>query len=103
MYLIADKYFVKGLKDAARAKFEKSMACAFGGKEFYDVVESIFTATSDTDSGIRDLIAKRVVEERDKYGLKYNRDLDEALRSIPGLAYWVIAYEERLRQDAKAH
>jgi hypothetical protein len=39
----------------------------FAGSTFYEAVEVVFTTTPDTDTGLRDLVAKRISEEKTKY------------------------------------
>ncbi|KAF1945593.1 hypothetical protein EJ02DRAFT_368897 [Clathrospora elynae] len=93
LYSIAEKYFVKGLKVTVREKFKACLNSSFAGKTFYHAAEIVFSTTSDTDTGLRELVAKRVFEEKEKYGLDANEDLNEALKAIPDLAYWVMRYE----------
>jgi hypothetical protein len=94
LYSIADKYFVKGLKDVARMKFEQCIDDSFASDAFYDAAMVVFVTTPDTDFGLRDIVTKRVSEEKAKYSLRINEKLDKALRDIPGLAYSVLRYED---------
>lgn len=55
VYSLADKYFIKGLKETARDKFGSCMRDSFAGSTFYDAVEAVFNTTPDTDTGLRDL------------------------------------------------
>jgi len=101
IYGIADKYFVKGLKQLVRENFRECLENSFAGWSFYQAVNLIFTTTPDTDTGLRDLAAERVSEEKRKYRLCFNMDLKTALKDIPGLAYMVLSYEDMRRQDAE--
>ncbi|KAH7091651.1 hypothetical protein FB567DRAFT_546358 [Paraphoma chrysanthemicola] len=104
LYAIADKFFVKGLKDAAREKFEKSIRDTFASKHFYDAVDIVFSTTPDHDAGLRDLLAERIMAEKIKFRLGNNGDLDDALKEVPGLAFRVMQCEEkrRAREDTIA-
>ncbi|KAH7081155.1 hypothetical protein BKA63DRAFT_405086 [Paraphoma chrysanthemicola] len=101
VYAIADKYFIKGLKGAAREKFEKSVRDAFASKHFYDEVDIVFSTTPDNDASLRDLVAERIMEEKIKYGLGKNDDLDAALKEILGLAFRVMQCEGRSAGQAR--
>jgi hypothetical protein len=57
--------------------------------------KSWFTSTPDTDDGLRDPVAQGVLEEKSTFGLEANGELDDALRNVPDLAYWVMSYETR--------
>jgi hypothetical protein len=80
VYSLADKYFVKSLKETARDKFESCMRDSFAGSVFYDAVEAVFTTTPDTDAGLRDLVIRRISEEKKNCCLAANPDLDKALK-----------------------
>jgi hypothetical protein len=97
VYSLTDKYFVKGLKDTARDKFESCMRDAFASSPFYDAVEVVFSTTPDTDAGLRDLVIRRISEEKNKCYLAANPGLDKALKETPDLAYGVLRYEDTLQ------
>jgi hypothetical protein len=102
VYSMAEKYFVKGLKETSRERFEDCMRNFFAGSTFYEAVEVVFTTTPDTDTGLRDLVAKRISEEKTKYTMEASSDMNQALREIPELAFWVMRYEDKLYQDTGA-
>ncbi|KAH4862491.1 hypothetical protein HBH75_015400 [Parastagonospora nodorum] len=101
IYALADKYFVKGLKALACEKFEECLKASFAARSFYEAIDIVFTTTPDTDTGLRDLAAKRVSEEKQKYCLDANPDLRKALKEIPDLAYMVLSYEDMRGQNAE--
>jgi hypothetical protein len=101
IYALAEKYFVKGLKAQSYEKFEKCWKDSFAGKSFYEAVNIVFTTTPDTDTGLRDLAAKCVSDEKRKYFLDANLDLRKVLKEIPDLAFMVLSYEDMRGQNAE--
>jgi hypothetical protein len=62
-YCLADKYFVKGLKKEVCEKFADCLDQSFAGSTSYEAVETVFTTTPETDTGLRSLVVKRISEE----------------------------------------
>lgn len=102
LYALADKYFVKGLKEAVLERFKHCADESFKGEKFYEAANIVFSTTPDTDTGLREVIAKRVSAERLKYRMVDNDDLKKALQDIPGLAYWVMLQEEQARGNGSS-
>jgi hypothetical protein len=96
VYSLADKYLVKGLKEAARDKFKSCMRESFAGRAFYDAVYIVFTTTPNRDAGLRDLVIQRVAHEKTRYCLAANPDLEDALEDMPDLVKRVLRYEVML-------
>ncbi|KAF2029142.1 hypothetical protein EK21DRAFT_113202 [Setomelanomma holmii] len=91
------------LYPSALKKFEKCMRNSFAGNYFYDAVGVVFTTTSDTDKGLRDLVVGRIIEEKEKYHLSNNSELDEALKEILDLISWVVRAKVSFARIKKAH
>jgi hypothetical protein len=70
---------------------------SFAGRAFYDAVYLVFTTTPDRDTGLRDLVIPRVSQEKTKYCLAANPDLEDALEDMPDLVEGVLRYEVMLR------
>ncbi|KAL5120812.1 hypothetical protein ACEQ8H_001293 [Pleosporales sp. CAS-2024a] len=97
LYALADKYFIKGLKEEVCAKFRECMDASFGSRQFYEAVEIVFTTIPETDSYLRNLLVERVAQEKEKYTLKWNQALQDALDKIPGLANSLLRYEDEMQ------
>ncbi|KAJ4299892.1 hypothetical protein N0V90_005139 [Kalmusia sp. IMI 367209] len=91
IYSIAEKHNIKGLKQEAAQRFEKSLDNMSSGDSFYEAVRVAFTTTLSTDMVLRDMIAKYVCNEKSLYGM-YDL-LVEDMQSIPGLAFLIWRYE----------
>jgi hypothetical protein len=101
VYSIADKYFIKGFEAVSHEKFKQCMRNCFASSAFYDAVRVTFTTIPDTDNALRDLVVQRISEEKANYTLDASSDMRQALREVPDLAYCVLHYEDKLRQDAR--
>jgi hypothetical protein len=99
IYHLADKYFIKGLKERVCEKFAECLDDSFAGSTIYGAVEVIFTTTPETDTGLRNLAIKRISEEKTKFSFEANPCLASALKEIPGLAYGLLEHEDKLRQQ----
>lgn len=91
VYAIGEKYNLQGLKDLAAFNFEESIEYMFSGVEFFEAVTLVFTSTPETDTSLRDIVAKHIYEEKTLYGMY--KELDENMQTTPGLAYHVWKYE----------
>ncbi|KAJ4352007.1 uncharacterized protein N0V89_007353 [Didymosphaeria variabile] len=83
VYAIADKYGLLGLKQMVAFKFEESLKLLPPGEEFFEAVTVAFTTTPDTDTTLRNIIAKHVYEEKTISGLY--EELDVGMKTTPGL------------------
>ncbi|KAL1596462.1 hypothetical protein SLS60_009108 [Paraconiothyrium brasiliense] len=91
VYAIADKYGLLGLKQMAAFKFEESLKLLPAGEEFFEAITVAFTTTPDADTTLRNIIAKHIYEDKMIYGLY--EELDESMKTTPGLSYHVWKYE----------
>jgi hypothetical protein len=97
VYTVADKYLIRGLKAIASQKFQ----CAirhynlFACDKFYKTIKKILEIIPDGDPSVRDMIVERVRNEKAIYGIQGHTALEDALKNIPNLAYWVMCREEQ--------
>lgn len=103
VYGLADKYFVKGLKENVSGKFDGCVWNMFAGDEFFEAVEVVFTTTPETDKGLRDMVIQRIHKEKSRFRFKmdFNVGLKKALKEIPDLAYCLLEYEVQVREDKR--
>ncbi|KAF2440105.1 hypothetical protein P171DRAFT_448040 [Karstenula rhodostoma CBS 690.94] len=99
LYAIADRYDLPTLKETAAGRFEKSLKSMFSGIEFHEAVGVAFTTTPDTDTTLRQMVAKHIYEEKSIYG--WYSQLDACMGEVPGLAHHVCKYEWSLMKGRK--
>jgi len=56
VYALAEKYDIPSLKQVARSKFERAMACHYDSPDFADAIEEVYCSTLDSDRGLRDIV-----------------------------------------------
>lgn len=85
VYVMADKYVIDGLKDAACRKFEASLAAEWSEAGFISVVEYLyapeFPAGSSLSTAVLSLAMQRISH------LKASKRFHEILRDGPELGY----------------
>lgn len=92
LYSMGEKYGVKGLKQAAKTKFDTEIIWIAGRVDqrgcvwTAELLRIIYTSTPDTDRGLRNSCRDNMTP----YNLGYGSDLLEALRCIPSLATDVV-------------
>ncbi|KAF2279653.1 MFS general substrate transporter [Westerdykella ornata] len=91
VYALGDKYELFGLKYCAARKFQKSCGHLAGGKAFRKIAQYVFSSTSDSDRGLRDVIIAELHEELRVAGMtKWSHAL---LQDIPELSYQLLRYQ----------
>jgi hypothetical protein len=86
IYALGDKYFIASLKKKAREKFQVCARTVFARKCFYDAVQIVV----HLNAGYGRWTAG-------PGGAACSGELDDALRNVPDLAYWVMSYEDAQR------
>lgn len=87
MYEIGDKYYVSGLKDLSKSKFE--IACAFHWKDpkFAQAAHHAYSTTPDHDKGLRDIVCKTI---SDHMILLKEPEIEALLTNFNGLAFGLL-------------
>lgn len=62
MYALADKYQVIGLRQVAKHKFESCLFHHINSGDFISAVQVVYTSTSESDRGLRDVVIKAFLE-----------------------------------------
>ena len=62
VYVIADKYDIKDLKELARKRFSTQVQKHWNDPEFPAVVQEVYSCTLSSDHGLRNIIEKTVTE-----------------------------------------
>jgi hypothetical protein len=85
MYIIADKYFIRGLKELAREKFELSFKIAWEDTKFTSVIGIIYGQRGPKDSDIRGVVTKLAIQHLSS--LKDRQEFHAVLKNYPDFAY----------------
>jgi len=84
MYEIADKYEVRGLKDLAREKFQRSCKQFWDNDVFAVAAHHVFSTTPDSDKGLRDLVSLTISKHM---CLMDKPEIEALLTEFNGLAF----------------
>jgi hypothetical protein len=87
MYEIVDKYLVVGLKDLARAKFDRACAKYWDDELFAPAAHHVLSTTPEYDKGLRDVVS-RVISEH--IVLLNKPSVEALLEEFKGLAFQVL-------------
>ena len=87
MYEIADKYEVRGLKDLAREKFQRSCKQFWDNDVFAVAAHHVFSTTPDSDKGLRDLVSLTISKHM---GLMDKPEIEALLTEFNGLAFGLL-------------
>ncbi|KAF2183557.1 hypothetical protein K469DRAFT_582754, partial [Zopfia rhizophila CBS 207.26] len=69
MYAIGGKYNVQVLKKHAFEKYENAAVGHFTSESFYKYIDVAYTITPESDTGLRDVVAKYFCEDLRYYGM----------------------------------
>lgn len=83
VYVIGDKYFVKGLKEAAAEKFRYHIDNTYISSLLLETAEFIYGWTPKTDRLLRDIVAQKLYEDLEALGM--SEEIDEVLQRTPDL------------------
>ncbi|KAI4633805.1 uncharacterized protein J4E87_000971 [Alternaria ethzedia] len=87
MYEIADKYEVRGLKDLAREKFQRSCKQFWDSDVFAVAAHHVFSSTPDSDKGLRDLVSLTISKHM---CLMDKPEIEALLTEFNGLAFGLL-------------
>lgn len=93
VYALAEKYGIPGLKNLAKHKFERQMACYYDSPEFADAVEEVYSSTIDNDRGLRDVVLQAF---RSHPQLASTQDVFAVIKRTPALAFELWKVERGL-------
>jgi hypothetical protein len=88
LYVIADKYDVKGLKAAAAEKFEEGIKDMDLGSALFKTAEFVYSSTPDGDWRLRDAVVRQFSELFDDFGMPDRAD--NFLSRLPELAHGIL-------------
>ncbi len=89
VYALADKYFVKGLKELALEKFEKETERYWDTEEFLQAVKMVYTSTGDGDRELRDAVLRTLHQRNSLLGYKTTK---QVLKQTEDLAYDLLMF-----------
>lgn len=58
VYAIAEKYFIEGLKEMAKAKFRSQAESLLTVNEFPEIIRELYRSTPSSDRGLRDIVSQ---------------------------------------------
>jgi len=93
VYALAEKYGIPALKNLAKHKFERQMACYYDSPEFADAVEEVYSSTIDNDRGLRDVVLQAF---RSHPQLATTQDVFAVIKRTPALAFELWKVERGL-------
>jgi len=103
MYIIADKYFIQGLKELAKAKFELNFETSWEDTKFISVIGIIYGPSHPKDSDLRGLVAKLAVQHL--ASLKDQQEFHAVLKNYPDFAYnfSILMMDKVLQLEKEVH
>ncbi len=87
MYEIGDKYYVSGLKQLAKRKFEAASAIYWNDPKFAEAAHHAFSTTPDHDKGLRDIVCKTISNHM---SLLKKPEIEALMTNFNGLAFGVL-------------
>lgn len=81
-------YDVQGLKELAVEKFMATTGDHFTNQGFYDAIEYVYQRTPDIDYGLRDVVAQRLRDQLEIFGM--HPKMEQAMEDNQDLALHVL-------------
>ncbi|KAI6799312.1 hypothetical protein KC363_g7669 [Hortaea werneckii] len=85
VYALGCKYQIPSLQSTSLKKFEEAATLAWATDEFVHAVHLIYSTTPDSDTALREVAARVILEHDDELGNK--PAMEAVIRSFDGLAY----------------
>lgn len=85
MYALGEKYGIDSLKVTAKDKFAEAVTYAWNHANFVATIKLVFTTTPESDTGLRDLTIKAILEHQGVLSKK--PAIENAIKNIEGLSY----------------
>lgn len=85
LYILADKYVIKGLKDLVAPRFKMACMASWNKPEFIEAADLVYESTPDTDHKLRNIIVDTFAEH-----MELLDKADDLMNAHNGLAFAVL-------------